>query len=175
MVPVARSWKVVCLAAFAAFLALTAPASAKDVGEDEARATFLLLLGKYVTWPAAAFDSPTAPIVVAVVGNPSLVAQLEALAAGQKIEGRGFEIRAAADSAECAGAHIVFVSNSAQSTALASAPPLRVAEDPRRVSDTDIAIRMHEGRIAFAVNRKDVEKRGLKLSSKLMRLASSFE
>ena len=31
------------------------------------------------------------------------------------------------------------------------------------------------GRVAFAVNRKDVHRRGLKLSSKLMRLASDFE
>jgi hypothetical protein len=172
MAPFARRLAALALAAFAL---VATPAASHAGAEDEARATFLLLLGKYVTWPATAFDSPAAPIVVAVVGNPSLVSELRTLSAGQKIEGRGFEIRSVADSSGCAGAHIVFVSDAAQSSALASAPPLRVAEDPKRVSDTDIAIRMHEGRVAFAVNRKDVAKRGLKLSSKLMSLASSFE
>lgn len=157
--------------------ALLAPGEALAQGapDDAARATFLLVLGKYVTWPVGAFKSPTAPIVVAVVGNAGLVAELESLARGQQIEGRGIEIRAASDPAACASAHIVFVSDAAQSSALASAQPLRVFEGPRHLADTDIAIRMQAGRIAFSVNRKDVTRRGIKLSSKLMRLASSFE
>ena len=163
------------LIALSSALFVAPAAHAKGSADDEARATFLLLLGKYVTWPASAFSSATAPIVVAVVGNPSLAADLQAMAVGQQIEGRNLEIREAADPAACAGAHIVFVSDSAQSSALASAQPLRVSEDPKRLKDTDIAIRMQSGRVAFAVNRKDVTRRGLKLSSKLMRLASSFE
>ena len=165
----------------AALLALAsaffvAPAArANGPAGDQARATFLLLLGKYVTWPASAFSSATAPVVVAVIGNPGLVSELQTLGRGQRVDGRSIEIRAAQDVAACAGAHIVFVSDAAQSDALASSQPLRVFEDPSRLANTDIAIRMQEGRVAFAVNRKDVARRGLKLSSKLMRLASSFE
>ncbi len=153
---------------------LAAPAAQAKSSDDTARATFLILLGKYVTWPAGAFASPTAPIVVAVVGNPALVDELQALARGQQIDGRAVEVRSATDAAAAAGAHIVFVSDAAQSNELAKARPLRVS-DRGRLADTDIAIRMEAGRVAFAVNRRDVERRGLKLSSKLMRLASSFD
>jgi hypothetical protein len=153
---------------------LAGPAAHAKSSDDVARATFLILLGKYVTWPAGAFSSPTAPIVVAVVGNPALVGELQALARGQQIAGRAVEVRSAADAVAAAGAHIVFVSDAAQSNALATEQPLRVS-DKGRLADTDIAIRMEGGRVAFAVNRRDVERRGLKLSSKLMRLASSFD
>ncbi len=171
----ARVVAVVCLLALSAGLFAGSTARAKDSADDAARATFLLLLGKYVTWPATAFTSPTAPIVVAVVGNPRLVAELRTLAVGQQIEGRFFEIRDAATPANCSGAHIVFVSESAQGTALELAQPLRVSEQPEELASTDIAISMKNGRVAFFVNRKDVARRGLKLSSKLMRLASSVE
>jgi hypothetical protein len=110
-----------------------------------------------------------------VLGNPKLAGEMRRLAAGQQFEGRSIEVRELADVGGAANAHIVFVSDAAQSNALAGARPLRVIEDHNKLSDTDIAIRMTGGRVAFAVNRKDVARRGLKLSSKLMRLASSFE
>lgn len=147
---------------------------AEPARDDQTRATFLLLLTKYVTWPDNAFSSPSAPIVVAVVGNPKLAAALESLAADQKVEGRSFDIRAVSDASATSGAHLVFVDES-QSGALASASPLRITEDPEKLSSTDIAIRLEGDRVAFAVNRKDVSRRGLKLSSKLLKLASSFE
>jgi len=164
-----------CFALLIAFADAAVPTRADAASGDEARATFLILLGKYVTWPASAFKSPTAPIVVAVVGNPTLTNQLRALAVGQQIEGRPVEVRSVSDAAGGADAHIVFVSDSAQSQALASASSLRVIEGTNRLRDSDIAIQMESGRVAFAVNRKDVTRRGLKLSSKLLRLASSFE
>lgn len=156
-------------------LALSAAPALANSAEDQIRATFILLLSKYVTWPDGAFASPTAPIVVAVVGNPALAERMRALANGQVLEGRAFEVRAAADAASAAGAHIVFVSSPDESRALASAKPIRISEKPTKLADTDIAIRLESGRAAFAVNRGDIARRGLKLSSKLMRLASSFE
>ena len=168
------------LGAALAICALTAfsVASARASGPsyDATRAAFVLLVSKYVTWPAAAFSSPSAPIVVAVIGNPALAAKLRTLASSQLVEERPFEIRSAANAASCAGAHIVFVSEAEQAPLLdADSAPLRVSEEPDELRETDIAIRVISGRVAFAVNRKDVQRRGLKLSSKLMRLASSFE
>lgn len=163
------------LASCALALSLAPQASHAKPADDQARATFLLLLSKYVTWPVGAFASPASPVVVAVVGNPSLAEKLETLARGQLVGGRGFEIRDAANTEDCAGAHIVFVASSKDARALASASPLRVSERPDRIADTDIAIRMQKGRVAFVVNRDDVQRRGLRLSSKFLRLASSLE
>lgn len=142
---------------------------------DEARATFVLLLGKYVAWPRTAFAAPSAPIVVAVIGNPALASEMRRLAIGQVFDGHPIEVREAADASDAASAHIAFVSDPSQASALASAKPLRVIEGRGNLHRTDIQIEMHEGRIAFAVNRKDAEQRGLKLSSKLLRLASSLD
>jgi hypothetical protein len=172
MLPFLRTL-LVAICAATAFSAQ--PIRAKAGSDNSTRAIFMLQLSNYVTWPAAAFSSPSAPIVVAVVGNPALTAELTKLAQGQSVAGRSFEIRAAADAAGCAGAHLVFVSEAAQSHALTASPaPLRISEEPDQLADTDIAIRMIGGRVAFAVNRKDVNRRGLELGSKLMRLASDF-
>jgi hypothetical protein len=142
---------------------------------NHVRGMFLLLLGKYVTWPATAFDSPSAPLVISIVGNPSLASEMQAQAAGQSIDGHAIEVRATADTAGAGGSHIVFVTTAEDARLLASSSPLRVSEEPDRIDDTDIAIRMQSGRVAFAVNRRAVVKRGLKLSSKLMNLASDYE
>ncbi len=172
MVPFLRTLLVAACAATACF---AQPIRAKAASDDATRAIFVLQLSNYVTWPATAFSSPSAPIIVAVVGNPALTAELMTLARGHTVAGRSFEIRAAADAAGCAGAHLVFVSEAAQSRALTASPaPLRVSEEPDQLADTDVAIRVIAGRVAFAVNRKDVYRRGLKISSKLMRLASDF-
>jgi hypothetical protein len=173
MVPFFRTLLVAACAATAFF---AQPLRAKEASHDATRAMFVLQLSNYVTWPATAFSSPTAPIVVAVLGNPALTAELTTLARSQSVGGRSFEIRAAADAAGCAGAHLVFVSEAAQSRGLTASPAaLRVSEEADKLADTDIAIRMISGRVAFAVNRKDVNRRGLEISSKLMRLASDFE
>ena len=162
-------------AAFVAFALGITPQGAAAASEDEARATFVLLLGKYVTWPASAFSSPSAPIVVAVMGNPRLAGEMQRLAAGQQFDGRSIEVREIADASGAASAHIVFASDPAASSALASAKPLRVIESKGNLRRTDIEIQMRDGRVAFGVNRRDAAQRGLKLSSKLLKLASSID
>jgi hypothetical protein len=167
-----RGWRLAALASLIA-VATTSPVAAGV--DDQARATFVLLLGKYVTWPASAFSSPTAPVVVAVLGNPALAAEARRLAVDQQLAGRPIEVREIADPGAAADAHIVFTSDAAQSSALAGAKPLRVIEGKGTLRRADVQIQMIGGRVAFAVNRKDAAQRGLKLSSKLLRLASSLE
>lgn len=150
------------------------PARAEE-DADQIRARFLLLIGEYVTWPADAFSSPAAPVVIAVVGDTGLASDLRALSRDHRIEGHPVEIRDVADPLASGGAHIVFVPSSADARAVGSSGQLRISENPAHARATDIAIRLQTGRVAFAVNQKEVQKRGLKLSSKLMRLASSFE
>lgn len=170
---VARGAWLALLLALTTAAAVSARAAAAP--GDEARATFVLLLGKYVTWPGQAFESPNSPIVVAVIANPLLAAEMKRLAIGQRFEGRSIEVRETADASGAADAHIVFVSDPAQSSALASAKPLRVIEGKGNLRRTDIEIQLRDGRVAFGVNRRDTAQRGLKLSSKLLRLASRIE
>jgi hypothetical protein len=162
-----------CLVLLAS-LALLAPRAHAGAG-DQTRANFVLLLGKYVNWPETAFRSPNAPIVIAVIANPTLASELRRLAAGQLVNGRLVEVRESPDASGAASAHIAFVSDGAQSSALAEAKPLRVIEGGSELRRADIAIELHGGRVAFSVNRRQTAQRGLKLSSKLLRLASSFE
>ena len=167
--------RIASLALVLAVSSLGPAVPAAGESPDQVRATFLLLLGKYVTWPASAFKSPNAPLVISVVGNPGLAREMQGQAAGFDIEGHPVEVRSVPDAASSAGSHIVFVPTAEESRALAGTAPLRVSEDTKRLGDTDIAIKLQEGRVAFSVNRKEVERRGMKLGSKLMRVASSCE
>jgi hypothetical protein len=174
MSPLLRGLRsIACVLLLVVSAASAPPAHAQ--GGDQTRAQFVLLLGKYVNWPETAFASPQAPIVIAVIANPLLTAELRRLAVGQLVNGRPVEVRECADAGGAAQAHIAFVSDGVQSSALADARPLRVIEGGDELRRADIAIELQGGRVAFSVNRRQTAQRGLKLSSKLLRLASSFE
>ena len=165
---------ICAIAAVLLALGWTLPARADD--GDPVRANFILLLPKYTTWPATAFASPTSPVVIAVVGDDALAKELSALAVGHQIEGRPVLIRAVASAAEAGSAHVIFLASPDDARDVELSPGLRVIEGRRNVRAGEIAFVMHgTEKVEFAVNKDGVKKRGLKLSSKLMRLASSFD
>jgi hypothetical protein len=163
-------------------LLLGSAAAHAEESPEWVKASFLYHLTRYTTWPDTAFASKTAPIVIAVVGDPAVAEEVRKLTAGQQVEGRAIEVRKLAAGDPLPRAHLVLLPASdfdalkSQATALRDSPTLRVAESERFATAVgDVGFRLVRGRVSFDINRDNTRRHGLKVSSKLMNLASNVQ
>jgi hypothetical protein len=146
------------------------------------KASFLYHLARYTSWPENAFASKTAPLVIAVVGNPAVADEVVALTSGQQLEGRPIEVRKLAVGEPVPRAHLVLLPAEdfdvlkSQAIALRDSPTLRVAEHDRFATAVgDVGFKLVRGRVSFDINRDNSRRHGLKVSSKLMNLATKVQ
>jgi hypothetical protein len=100
---------VVALAAGATGAPAVAQAPSR-LQEYEVKAAYLLNFTRYVEWPAGAFATPTAPIVIGVLGRNPFGPLLEQTFAGRTVQERRIEVLELDGPAEAASCHAVFVS-----------------------------------------------------------------
>ena len=96
------------------YYAATPPAAAARpiVGTHAVHAAFTVNLTRFITWPEAAFESRTAPLVIGTFPRDPVNAELDAAVAGETVAGRPLQtirIQSLNDLAKC---HAVFVSKS---------------------------------------------------------------
>jgi hypothetical protein len=87
---------------------------AQDPGprEYQIKAAFLLNFAHFTEWPAAAFATAGAPLVIGVLGEDPFGTQLDAVLQGEKANNRPLAVRRYARVEEIADCHILFVSRS---------------------------------------------------------------
>ena len=171
-------------AIFVAAAALAAPAhvlAEPDAGEYAVKAAFLLHFAKLVTWPDAALAAD-APLTIGVFVADPFDGALRAVAAGARAHGRELRVRAVPSVAQARQCQILFVPATHAGrldelrNGLADAPVLMVGESEGFANDGGaINFYLEGGRIRFEVNRVDAERAGLRLSSRLLRLARLVE
>ncbi len=153
----------------------------KGTRAREIEAAFLLQFGKYVTWPESAFIAPDAPIIVGILGRDPFGSVLDEIARTSKVNGRGVEIRRFDDLASIKSSHILFVASSEVvdrseiMAALDGAPVLLVGDSLDFLQIGIINFVLVDNKIRFTISRKNCEKSGLKISSKLMKVAHKVE
>jgi hypothetical protein len=160
----------------------TASVRAAEDSPEWVKASFLYHLTRYTSWPDTAFASKTAPIVIAVVGDPGVAEEVRKLTAGQQVEGRSIEVQKLAAGEPLPRAHLVllpandFEALKTQASSLRDSPTLRVAESERFATAVgDVGFKLVRGRVSFDINRDNSRRHGLKVSSKLMNLASNVQ
>jgi hypothetical protein len=147
-------------------------------GEYEVKAAFLLNFARLVEWPSAAFEGEHTPLVLGLLGNDPFEGALQAVVEGRTAGTRPIEIRALASLEEIGRCHIVFVSNPEP----APLPRILVAAQGSNVllvGDTEdfarqggaISFYREDGRVRFAINRRAAELAGLRISSRMLKLA----
>lgn len=106
-----RAGGLLALALIAAGLATTVVAQDAVVSQREynVKAVSLYAFGRYVTWPAAAFESSTSPLAIGVLGGNPFGDALQQIAAKKTLNGRPIVVKQLAEPAEVANCHIVFV------------------------------------------------------------------
>ena len=163
------------LAAVAA-LSLTRGLGAQETLEVDVKAAFLYNFTKFVAWPTP--SAPTEPLRLCVVSDDALRRSLERTIEGETIDGRRLESRVPSTPEEARSCHVLFVGQpdtDRDARLLAAVKDLPVLT----VSDSNDFARRGGGiefvrensRLRFDVNVPGAERAGIKVSSRLLKVA----
>jgi hypothetical protein len=152
--------------------------AAIGASEYDVKAAFLFNFAKFVEWPAWTFERSGGAMVFSVVGDDPFGPALDRIARNEKVQGRPIIVKRVRRVEDLGPCHIVFIrgrGDAAVSSLIhqASAPyRLVVGEDPEFAErGGGIGFYFEQRRIKFTVNVGATERAGLKVSSKLLKIA----
>ncbi|HJS90061.1 MAG TPA: YfiR family protein [Steroidobacteraceae bacterium] len=159
-------------------LCATTCALASPTPEYQVKAAFLFNFSQFVSWPAQAFSSPKAPIVIAVLGEDPFGSDLDSMVSGQHVDGHALLVRRYRDVSKVDGCHILFIDRS-ESAELPQILRTLQGRAILTVSDIDgsaesgvmIDLVTRNNHIRMHVNLAAARASGLTVSSQLLRLA----
>jgi hypothetical protein len=174
--------RLVALVAAAAMVVPHAAPSASPVQafEYQVKAAFLLNFAKFIEFPPAAFDGPAAPISICVLGENPFGDTLAQTIANERASGRPLHSRIISSPEEARDCHFVFVPRGQTFQAEAVIAASRARGIAIGESDTflqrggTINLFVEEGRVRFALRPEEAERRGIRFSSHLLRLARNL-
>lgn len=147
--------------------------------EYQVKAAFLINFPKYTEWPAAAFTDTNSPIVIAVLGETPVTEEIQKVIEGRTVNGRKIVLKRLASGEEPGVCHILFISAAEQRhlpeilAKLKDASVLTVGENDDFLKDGGIInLARRDQRIALEVNLIGANKAQIKISSKLLGVAS---
>lgn len=150
--------------------------------EYQVKAAFIYNFAKFVQWPAEAFQSPTEPIAICVLGQDPFGRSLQDTVAGRVIDRRSLIVRNVSGVKQAAGCHVLFVSsveNKRSSSTLADVKPLGILtigeSDVASADGPIITFKLAGGKVRFDINVEAAERQKLRISSRLLSLAHIVE
>lgn len=149
-------------------------------GEYDVKAVYLLNFGKFVTWPGQGDKQADSTFPVCVLGQDPFGHALDNTLTGEKLAGLNVVARRIEKPQEAIGCRILFISRPESShpgailEALRDAPVLTVGDSPDFARRGGMIQFVLQGdRVRFTVNLNAASRAGLKLSSQLLKVASS--
>ena len=167
-----------------AALASPAPTLAQIAGEVQTNersvmAAYIYRFITYVEWPVSAFASPQATIVIGVVNADDIASELEQIVKGRTAQGRPLQVRRLAPGEPPTGVNVLFVGGDSAQRVLQSAKTLTersvltITGVERGIEHGSVINFVPvDGRVRFEVNVGAAEKSGLRLSSRLLAVAT---
>jgi hypothetical protein len=159
---------------------LPAAAQAVAAGEYEVKAAFLFNFAKFVEWPSDAFDSPSQPLTICVLGKNPFGSALNEVIAGNTLHGHPFSTRLIAEIRESEDCHILFFPASESKS---TRPMLGQVRNPCALTVGEVENFLPGGgmvnfviqgsRVRFEINPAAVGRSNLRVSSKLLSLATT--
>jgi hypothetical protein len=141
------------------------------------KATYLYKLAPFVSWPAAAWTSPNAPLVICVQGSDPFGPMLDRATAGQAVGPHPVMVRRLARMDAESGCQIAYVAGGpAQSQAQAlqaveGTPVLTVTDEGRGGPKGIVHLLLDGGKVRFSIDAARAQECGVGISSKLLALA----
>lgn len=155
---------------------LSAVAVLASRDEYQVKAAFLLNFAKLVKWPESVWPAAGEPIVLGVMGEESVTKAMSEKLAGAKVGDHPVAVRILSRSSEVAGCHIVFMATGHDNRAILKAArshaALSVGESEGFATRGGVINFFNEGKkLRFEINTTAAAEAGLKISSRLLRLA----
>ena len=167
---------VLCLAGHPAAEAREQAAAETPI-EMNVKAVFLFNFAKYVTWPAQTMgERSPGEVRICVTAKDGFFARLQAAVQGADVDGKPL-VAVALDGLDAARTcQILYVGDARSADGKAWLAAVRgrqvlTVADGALTDETVIAFVRDGSRIRFDINRADGSRRGLNISSKLLRLA----
>jgi hypothetical protein len=153
-----------------------AHAQAAPPDMNQAKANMLWNIAKFVEWPS--MPEGNQPLVVTILGEDDLAADLASLLSSRTVNGRPVFVRFARRPQDARGSQILYLAASESSqmgnalAAVDTSAVLTVSDAPGFAEHGGMVGFATDGaHVRFEVNRGHAEKNGLKLSAKLLSLA----
>jgi len=152
---------------------------AEAPGEYQVKATYLYNFVRFVEWPAAAFASADTPITIGVLGDDPFGTVLDQTVKGETVRNRKLAIQRSRRAPDLKDCHVVFISRSEKGR-LADVLASLDAGSTLTVGETDnfthrggaINLYLDGNKVRFEINAGVTERKGLKLSSQLLKLGA---
>jgi len=146
--------------------------------EDHLKAAFLFHFAQLVEWPTGAFDNSESPLFLCTLDDDAFYEELENTIQGKQIGSRTIRIRHIHIAQATRGCNLLFVSRkeskSLPMATLRNLPVLTVGESDDFIgSGGMIRFRLGEDKIRFDINLGAADSSHLKISSRLLVLATS--
>jgi hypothetical protein len=153
-------------------------ASAASVSEVKLKSAFLYNFTKFVEWPVERFANASEPIVIGLIADEAMRAEIATIITNRLVNGRALVVRPVASVADMQASHILFVSSDEQvhyramrNRALLTAV-LTVGEgESCRQSGGGICFVQQGEKLRFEINIDTVERSHLKIGAQLQKLA----
>lgn len=165
------------IAAVCVGLGLVVPTAGAQ-SEDQVMAAFLYNFARYVEWPKAAFDLEDMPVKICMLNSRAFGEVVSQTVSGKSVGEREVVVAQTSSLRDLAGCHILFVgsddfANQAETiAALRDRSIFSVSDREGFASAGGIANFFRaDNRVRFEINPAAAQKAGLKVSSKLLRLA----
>lgn len=177
MLPARPPWPSALLATL--LVAVPMPdLSAATVDPGVAKAHMLWNIAKFIQWPESADQANKGQLVFTILGEDDLAAELAGLLSTKTINGKPVFVRFARRAQDARGSQILYVAASERQhmaevlAAVDGAPVLTVGDTPAFATHGGmVGFANENGRVRFEINLVHAERRGLKISAKLLALA----
>ena len=161
---------------------MSAPAEESRSPEYQVKAAFLYHFAKFVDWPPQAFARPDSPLIITVAGEDVFGGDLERIVKNKTINGHPLIVRHVNAVADLKPSHVLFISSSEQKRLPEILNAVR-GESVLTVSETNdflasggmINFLIEENKVHFEINNEAAKRAGLKISAKLLALATRVE
>jgi hypothetical protein len=144
--------------------------------EYEVKAAFLYNFAQFTEWPAGSFGAPDDPFHMCVAGANGVVPAVERAVAGERVAEHRIVVDRLADNENAGRCHVLFIPRSANQRTAAlvrlGTRALLVGESPDFLDRGGmINFVIDGGRVRFDINAAAASARGLRMSSRLLRIA----
>lgn len=166
-------------AALLCLLALAGSASAQPRSERDIKCLLFVTLARYTEWPADAFPSETAPVIIGVLGDDPFGGMLESMTKNEKVRDRPILVRRFASSDEVERCHALFfggmsvLQRELELSRLRRRQVLTVSDAPGFARDGGM-VEMYindENKVRLRISRSALSRGGLSISQAIMRVA----
>lgn len=175
-----RKWliRLFCFWLLASRVAVFAAEKSPGMAEYQVKAAFLFNFTKFTDWPASAFTSTNAPMVIGILGDDPFGKTLEDAVTGEVVQDHPLVFKRLRADEDLRGCHVLFISRSekdrvAKVLEKLKGSPVLTAGDTKDFAERGgiVNLLLVQDTVKLEINQSAAEEAGLKISAKLLKLA----